>query len=66
MHQLTRTFNDVEHEGDIDEIIDIIRENKGRVLHRNFQYESEWLELTFEVPDKKVFNEAVKDKYWFT
>jgi hypothetical protein len=66
MQQMTRTFNDVEHEGDIDQIVQIIHDNGGKVLHRNFNYEAEWLELTFEVPDKTKFREAVKDEYWFS
>lgn len=65
MAQITKTFYDVEHEGDISEIYDVITKNGGHITHRDFDYEGERLSLTFDVPDADKFFEAVKDEYFF-
>lgn len=62
---ITKTFYDVEHDGDAQEIYDILNEHKAKIVHRTFNYDAEQLEVTFEIEDYKVFKEAVKDEYWF-
>lgn len=65
MAEITRTFYDCEHGGDIDEIIDIITQAGGKVTHQEFDYDAEQLCLTIEVDDVKAFREKVKGEYWF-
>ena len=62
---MERTFIDCEHEGDINEIKDIIWKNGGKILSQRFDYDGERLYLEWEVNDAAKFRKAVKDEYWF-
>ncbi len=66
MPQFTKTFYDIEHEGDEREINDAIYNNGGKIISRSYNYEAEQLELTIEVPDIAKFREAVKGDYYFS
>jgi hypothetical protein len=65
MDTINKTFYDVEHGGDIDEIKSVIHNNGGSITHERFEYDAEMLELTWTVPDRKAFWEAVKGTYYF-
>lgn len=65
MDTITKTFFDVEHEGDIQEITDVINSNNGEVLNREFNYDAEQVTIIWQVPDRKAFWEAVKGTYYF-
>lgn len=47
----SNTFCDVEHDGDIQQIRDVIHKFGGKVLHEDFQYEQEMIDMRFELPE---------------
>lgn len=68
MNTITRTFYDVEHDGDIRQIKDVIHNNGGKVLSENFNYEAEQVELTFQVPDdfkQRIKNDESEDAHYY-
>lgn len=67
MKKRTKTFYDVEHHEDINQIKEIITKHGGKVLSQNFDYDEEEVTLEFEVPDE--FDDLIKADaeadYWF-
>lgn len=58
MERLTVVFYEVEHEGDLEPILEDISRCGGKVLSSSINDEAETARVTFEVANKKAFREA--------
>jgi hypothetical protein len=54
------SFYEVEHEGDLEPILDDIAKAGGKVLSHNINDEAETATVEVEAPDRKAFSEKFR------